>query len=838
MDLLIKGFTVANPVQDFQGDRFDQPFETTVKRLPDERRNVNFALQSQAGEKCFNILARKSRSKEMVEKLFQKVRQSVVNNCNLKVEVILRQLRTCRLMLCHDYCEELQGALCLDSLKLELLHETNEMRRRAYLLPRDAMVHKLPVPKHGEHRFAAYKEETKDDSYQVVFWSEETKRINHFWAIPSFAEVLGIHPSTQAFKAANMGELFKFELGDPTGEDYDRKPEFSSNDQKALIRKRVPHLTVMDVKESREASRGRLRFVDFKESYNYESNVVVQYLYYMRQLSNLFDLEFFANKLPSKTFSIAGLEQHVMAGLPFWEESDDADFLEDSDDYLAGTGANKPMYADQSDEVDSPHRNKLAERVVERIAAEKKAKMQLITDLEAIKDKFGEWESAMSKQELRDLPGAAEFLNSLVEQTYYNLMLIFMSLQDTNGADGTATKELYQIKDLLKSMTHQTDQKITYTNGFHVNQAVTSAHKIDLAESPYRPGYDNFFKCAQPIIDEEALNPTEFTLLCGMYMTRYQNNFTYRKDRRFLGALPGRDYAYLDCKLLNIDRSMRKYIASSLEGTDEQAKDYACARLQTSQKMFTASANLQREVFHEKKIFNKQQIRARILRRALMILMSRAPVPDSRLELKALSQEFDHRFKMKVDAKVDEIEKQRQLVAEQDRIKRARLESQSNNPVKKMQAAIRADAQTMFAKETEPIIQQYDQAQCEVEVYQREVQNYMILKAKGLIERETTSLAKAFEMNGKRLEILIHPMQQFASTFEQNVDKKNHLDIINKVGPVQKMLTQFKNRCLAVETLTSGQGYMISNKDLNECLVELCRSIVKVGEIEMRTRCE
>ena len=44
MDLLIKGFTVANPVQDFQGDRFDQPFETTVKRLPDERRNVDGAI--------------------------------------------------------------------------------------------------------------------------------------------------------------------------------------------------------------------------------------------------------------------------------------------------------------------------------------------------------------------------------------------------------------------------------------------------------------------------------------------------------------------------------------------------------------------------------------------------------------------------------------------------------------------------------------------------------------------------------------------------------------------------------------------------------------------------
>ena len=114
----------------------------------------------------------------------------------------------------------------------------------------------------------------------------------------------------------------------------------------------------------------------------------------------------------------------------------------------------------------------------------------------------------------------------------------------------------------------------------------------------------------------------------------------------------------------------------------------------------------------------------------------------------------------------------------------------------------------------------------------------MILKAKALIERETTSLAKAFEVNGKRLEILIHPIQQFASTFEQVVDKKNHLDIINKVGPVQKMLTQFRNRCLPVETLTSGQGFMISHKDLNECLIELCRSLVKYGEIEMRSRCE
>jgi len=93
-------------------------------------------------------------------------------------------------------------------------------------------------------------------------------------------------------------------------------------------------------------------------------------------------------------------------------------------------------------------------------------------------------------------------------------------------------------------------------------------------------------------------------------------------------------------------------------------------------------------------------------------------------------------------------------------------------------------------------------------------------------------------MNDKRIEIYVHPCQQFASTFDQETDKRNHLNIINKVGPIQKLLTQMKNRCLEIETLTSGVGVVISSKDLNECLEEACRSILKYGEIEMRTRCE
>jgi hypothetical protein len=43
---------------------------------------------------------------------------------------------------------------------------------------------------------------------------------------------------------------------------------------------------------------------------------------------------------------------------------------------------------------------------------------------------------------------------------------------------------------------------------------------------------------------------------------------------------------------------------------------------------------------------------------------------------------------------------------------------------------------------------------------------------------------------------------------------------------------------LVVNTLTGGEGIIIRTKDLNSILEDLCRSIIKNGEIEMRTRCE
>ncbi len=46
-----------------------------------------------------------------------------------------------------------------------------------------------------------------------------------------------------------------------------------------------------------------------------------------------------------------------------------------------------------------------------------------------------------------------------------------------------------------------------------------------------------------------------------------------------------------------------------------------------------------------------------------------------------------------------------------------------------------------------------------------------------------------------------------------------------------------KNRMLVTKALTGGEGYTIRGKDLTSILEDLCRSIVKYGEIEMKTRC-
>lgn len=135
-------------------------YDVSVKKLPiEEKRKIFRKITDRIAKIFYSIITKKFRPKNDVEQAYKKIKQSIAEQKIEKTEVALRYLRTSRLMLVHDYCSDVRSQLFIDCIKLELFNEVNQIRRRAYLLPRDAMVLKIPFPRFGEHTYAAYSEE-------------------------------------------------------------------------------------------------------------------------------------------------------------------------------------------------------------------------------------------------------------------------------------------------------------------------------------------------------------------------------------------------------------------------------------------------------------------------------------------------------------------------------------------------------------------------------------------------------------------------------------------------------------------------------------------------------
>lgn len=122
-----KGFAVTAPAFDLYNRLIGQNvYENNLKRLPEiEKARMQDSIRNTIRPFFFDVIKRKNKSKPTVEKAFQKIRIWVNKESTQKDEIQLRMLRTTRMLLCHDYCEELLSQVALDTLKLELLHETN-----------------------------------------------------------------------------------------------------------------------------------------------------------------------------------------------------------------------------------------------------------------------------------------------------------------------------------------------------------------------------------------------------------------------------------------------------------------------------------------------------------------------------------------------------------------------------------------------------------------------------------------------------------------------------------------------------------------------------------------
>jgi len=183
IDFFAREFTVANPVfnlyDKLQGQNI---FPNNLIKLPNlERSQQKAKIEQQVGDNYYNIIKRKQSTKESVEKIFKNIKNATSHLKEQKVEITQKQLRGAKLVLCHDYCQEVLARIYCDSIKLQILHETDALRKRVYLLPRESMFLEVFPAKAGEHQFAAYNEDHAEKESlpyaQTLFFSKSDNRI-------------------------------------------------------------------------------------------------------------------------------------------------------------------------------------------------------------------------------------------------------------------------------------------------------------------------------------------------------------------------------------------------------------------------------------------------------------------------------------------------------------------------------------------------------------------------------------------------------------------------------------------------------------------------------------
>jgi hypothetical protein len=106
---LSKGYLVAAPSLDILSKLENSNMnEANLRRIPEvESRKIAIKISEQISKCALSIIVRKNKPKEQVEKAYYKLRLAVLNLEIEKAEVALRYLRTARVMLCHDYCDDL-----------------------------------------------------------------------------------------------------------------------------------------------------------------------------------------------------------------------------------------------------------------------------------------------------------------------------------------------------------------------------------------------------------------------------------------------------------------------------------------------------------------------------------------------------------------------------------------------------------------------------------------------------------------------------------------------------------------------------------------------------------
>ena len=177
-------------------------------------------------------------------------------------------------------------------------------------------------------------------------------------------------------------------------------------------------------------------------------------------------------------------------------------------------------------------------------------------------------------------------------------------MQEAMVKDGKGQKEIHSLQKVLDGLTGKQLVRNTFANGFHV---VPDVMALDVDSSAFNPEHELSDRCSQPVVDEEALDPCEYTLINSL--------FDQKRPRQSTALAPRRDYASLDYTLINLNRSVRKHCCSSFLAVEEQLKAFVAASSAHipgfRESEYESNPAAYQGVLDDKKQFLKVQLKAR-----------------------------------------------------------------------------------------------------------------------------------------------------------------------------------------------------------------------------------
>jgi hypothetical protein len=423
---------------------------------------------------------------------------------------------------------------------------------------------------------------------------------------------------------------------------FDFKQDSEENDCEAAIKQMLPALTEVKPtmpKDNPDFDRVSIWISDFDQSYDYSDTAFFRVSQYYQLLERVLTLMLFQTKLSANLTDVITLDHAVKRGLPFWFPDNYKDSLQQS------KGAEQQPDPDGSDNEGS-----LAEKVLNKLVTQKRARANLAEDLSEIATTFRAALEAMlvKSGSVAKLPHeirpekAISYMSLFHENLYYLTVNLVEKLIDSYYSKNCA-KELKFLTDTHKRLTNRDNSTLTYQhNAFHLSLAAIRAGRVDLGTTHWfyadRRQRADFSSCIQPIINEQALNPPQMTVLQAMYP---QNN-SHHTGTQFAGQVPYFNgvYSSLGTALIHLPETERVYAASTMTSL----KSYFLEYLRTVNKE-DAKAGLSLEQLRLVKKAYIESITARNLKTCMICWVANSTLPlDPEVYKQYLQQYQDEVF--------------------------------------------------------------------------------------------------------------------------------------------------------------------------------------------------